>query len=173
MRNALKRVRLDKVGTTNVSSSSGIPKRTLRRYVKFSKDPESIFFIEEPEEESEDEDVIVWKPQTAVPMFKLWTKCSADASASINCSLVSDDVDIASTQDDSNGNAIVATVGACTPNDNVSAGTGANFGDFVDVDVSGDDGLSTPKLCAADVFDNSDFDELFQDFLGDDMFDDN
>jgi len=223
MRNALERVRLDKVSTTKVSSSSGIPQRTLRRYVKYSKSPKSIFFIEEPEE-SEDENVIVWKPQTAVPMFKLWTQCSADASASINRALGSDDVDATLTQDGSN--AKVPTFGACIAVDNLSAGV--NLDDLVDVDASGDGGVSSPQathincalgsdnvdivsiqddsnaivataphtandvsavgdlvdvsddgglsistICATDVFDSSDFDDLFQDFVSDDMFDDN
>jgi len=226
MRNALERVRLDKESTTKVSSSSGIPQRTLRRYVKFSKSPKSIFFIEEPEE-SEDENIIVWKPQTAVPMFKLWTECSADTSASVNHALGSDNVDAALTQD--GNNAEVPTFGAFIGVDKLSAG--ANFDDLVDVGASGDGGLSSPQatyidctlgsdnvdiasiqddsnaivataphtandvssganvgdlvdvfgddglsistLCATDVFDNSDFDELFQDFASDGMFDDN
>lgn len=220
MRNALERVRLDKVSTTKVSSSSGIPQRTLRRYVKFSKDPKSIFFIEEPEE-SEDENMIVWKPQTAVPMFQIWRASTADAPASINRALGSDDVDAALTQDSSN--AEVPTF--CIADKNLSAG--AHFDDLVDIDVSGG-GLSTPKaiytncalgsdtidsasfqddsnaakaphtvnavsagadvgdfvdvsgdgdlsistLCETDVFDNSGFDDLFEDFISDDMFDD-
>merc|ERR1712004_826366 len=84
---------------------------------------------------------------------------SSPQATYIDCTLGSDNVDIASIQNDSN--AIVAN----------DVSSGANVGDLDD--VFGDDGLSISTLCATDVFDNSDFDELFQDFASDGMFDDN
>jgi len=170
MRTALNSVRLDKISTTKVSSSSGIPTRTLRRYVNYSKNPNSIFFIEEPEEESDDEDSIVWKPQTAVPMFKIWTDCNANASASDCGVLISD---VASTEDESG--AVAGDISAAGDNisaavDIISAATDAHFDDFVDIDVPAEDGLSIPQLCATNVFDDSNFDKLFEDFVSDDMF---
>merc|ERR1712164_57067 len=60
--------------------SSGIPTRTLRRYVNYSKNSNSIFYIEEPEEEFDsDDDIVSWRPQTAVPMFKILRNGDADA----------------------------------------------------------------------------------------------
>lgn len=77
MREALWKVRVDKVSTTDVSRDMGIPTRTLRRYVNFSKNPaDNLFFIEvqEEEDDKDDEDncpVISWRPRTAVPMFRI------------------------------------------------------------------------------------------------------
>ena len=92
MRNALRCIRIEKISTTMVSRSFGIPTRTLRRYVNFSKDPEDkLFFMQVAEEkeendeehsqvenqevDSEDEEFVPvsWKPQTTVPMFALYT----------------------------------------------------------------------------------------------------
>jgi len=160
MRAALQRVRLDKESTTNISKSSGIPTRTLRRYVNYSKDPTSIFYIEEEAEEECDDDVIVWKPQTAVPMFKIFGE--ADAVDAI----VSDAVPTVDVVD-------TTPRGSCddikffTADDVSIAGT--DVGDFVDFDDISDD-LSGAQFSAKDVFDNQEFDQLFQDFLKDDMF---
>lgn len=180
MRTALQRVRLDNVSTTKVSVSSGIPTRTLRRYVNYSKDPNSIFFIEEPEQEFDNDDEIVsWRPGTAVPMFKILSNGDAD--------VVSDDADPTFSGSDvgtGDGKTTFAVAGTSDisvgAGDNVSVVAGDDFSgvaentddfiaaidaiDFTDI-TGGDDGLSL-----ANVFDHSDFDHLFQDFLGDDMF---
>jgi len=95
MRKALSCIRVQKMSTTDVSKSFGIPTRTLRRYVNFSKDPEDKLFYmeveeddEEEEEQEEDHDKyaneqsdseeendtpISWAPQTTVPMFTIYT----------------------------------------------------------------------------------------------------
>jgi len=169
MRTALQRVRLDKVSTTKISLSSGIPTRTLRRYVNFSKNPDSIFYIEEPEEEEQDDDRIVWKPQTAVPMFKFWTN-GADCSVSDDVDLTSDDVDVTSSStprandnDDDKAVVSVGDISAVSAADVAASGDSsaamgvANVDDFVDVDGNA-------------VFDNAEFDQLFQDFINDDKF---
>jgi len=80
MRSALHKVRVHRLTTTEVSRETGIPARTLRRYVNFSKNPaDKLFYIEEPVECNQDsddcddsyEEVVSWKPTTTVPMFKL------------------------------------------------------------------------------------------------------
>jgi len=80
MRSALFKVRVHRLTTTEVSRETGIPARTLRRYVNFSKDPkDKLFFIEEQVEDADDdssddsdyEEVRSWKPTTTVPMFQL------------------------------------------------------------------------------------------------------
>lgn len=95
MRKALSCIRMQKMSTTDVSKSFGIPTRTLRRYVNFSKDPEDKLFYmeveeddEEEEEQEEDHDKCAneqidseededtpasWTPQTTVPMFTIYT----------------------------------------------------------------------------------------------------
>ena len=95
MRKALSCIRMQKMSTTDVSKSFGIPTRTLRRYVNFSKDPEDKLFYmeveeddEEEEEQEEDNDKCAneeidseededtsasWTPQTTVPMFTIYT----------------------------------------------------------------------------------------------------
>ena len=95
MRKALSCIRVQKMSTTDVSKSFGIPTRTLRRYVNFSKDPEDKLFYmeveeddEEEEEQEEDNDKCAneeidseededtpasWTPQTTVPMFTIYT----------------------------------------------------------------------------------------------------
>ena len=75
MLEALRRVRVDKISSTVVSTKFGIPSRTLRRYVTLSKkSSNSLFYFkvedEEDEEDEKDNEIpISWKPQTAVPMF--------------------------------------------------------------------------------------------------------
>lgn len=177
MRTALQRVRLDDVSTTKVSMSSGIPTRTLRRYVNYSKNPNSIFYIEEPEEEfNNDDEIVSWRPQTAVPMFKILSNGDADE--------VSDDADPTFPANDvgtGDGKTTFAVAGtsdiSVSASDNFSVVAGDDFSgvaedtnDFVDtiaaIDFTGitdDDDLSL-------AIDNSDFDQLFQDFLSDDMF---
>jgi len=174
MRTALQSVRLDNVSTTKVSKSSGIPTRTLRRYVNYSKNSNSIFYIEEPEEEFDsDDDTVSWRPQTAVPMFKILGNGDADA--------VFDDADPTSptndvgTGDDKRNFAVAGTsdisvsaddnASVVASDDSVVADDTNDFVDTIDfTDIIGDD------LSMANVFDNTDFDQLFQDFLGDDMF---
>lgn len=94
MRAALKRVRVDRVSTTAVSEATGIPTRTLRRYVNFSKDPaDQLFFFEVAEESQEDrrdgvsdaeeaEEIVCWRPRTTVPMFQLPLQGSVPAPSS-------------------------------------------------------------------------------------------
>lgn len=173
MRTALQRVRLDNVSTTKVSMSSGIPTRTLRRYVNYSKDSNSIFYIEEPEEEFDsDDDIVSWRPQTAVPMFKILDNGDADA--------VSDDGDPAVPTNDvgagdgkisfgisvrADGNVADGNISVVPGEDSVVADDTNDLVDTIDfTDIIGDD------LSMENVFDNTDFDQLFQDFLGDDMF---
>jgi len=155
MRTALERVRFDKESTTTVSQSSGIPTRTLRRYVNYSKNPNSLFYLEEPEEEYSDDEIVSWKPQTAVPMFKILGNGDEDAQVSDDLDLTLEDVGITLACDN------VQTFAAID--------VAAAVASFEDTAV--DD--TTAKLLAsapADVFDNQEFDQLFQDFVADDMF---
>jgi len=171
MRTALQRVRLDKVSTTKISLSSGIPTRTLRRYVNFSKNPDSIFYIEEPEEEEQDDDRIVWKPQTAVPMFKFWSN-DTDVAVSDGIDFSDDVVDVTSPSspsslcdNDDNDKVVVSgsdisafSAASVAAGGNSSAVVSvADVGNFADVDGNA-------------IFDNTEFDQLFQDFLNDDTF---
>ena len=150
---ALQLVRLDKVSTTAVSESTGIPTRTLRRYVNYSKNPNSLFFIEEPEEEECDDAIVSWKPQTTVPMFKLLDAVNVDARVpGGGGDLTSDDVGTSSSSSCNDVNNLTAEIVPLVPDDAVfhldalSPLSGADFG--------------------------ADFDDLFNDFANDDMFKD-
>jgi len=152
MNAALQLVRLDKVSTTAVSESTGIPTRTLRRYVNYSKNPNSLFFIEEPEEEECDDAIVSWKPQTTVPMFKLLDAVNVDARVPGGDSdLTSDDVGTSPSSSCNDVNNLTAEIVPLVPNDVFhldapSPHFGADFG--------------------------ADFDDLFKDFANDDMFKD-
>merc|ERR1711904_720304 len=115
----------------------------------------------------DEDDYIAWKPQTAVPMFKICTDCNANASASDCGALISDEVDVASTEDESTAVAgdSISVDNIAAAGDSISAVTDAYFDDFVDIEVPAKDGLSIPQLCETNIFDNSDFDELFKNFL--------
>ena len=153
MNAALQLVRLDKVSTTAVSESTGIPTRTLRRYVNYSKNPNSLFFIEEPEEEECDDAIVSWKPQTTVPMFKLLDAVNVDARVpGGGGDLISDDVGTSSSSSCNDVNNLTAEIVPLVPDDAVfhldalSPLSGADFG--------------------------ADFDDLFKDFASDEMFKD-
>lgn len=86
MRAALRRVRVDRDTTTEVSRDTGIPTRTLRRYVNLSKDPEDgLFYIDMPadnesqndSESDVEEPTVVWRPRTSVPISQLCPAPSA------------------------------------------------------------------------------------------------
>ena len=67
MRTALQRVRVGGESAVVVSEDHGIPTRTLRRYVNYSRDPANrLFYIECV---SSSDKPRSWKPNTTVPMF--------------------------------------------------------------------------------------------------------
>ena len=186
MRNALSCIRIEKMSTTVVSRSFGIPTRTLRRYVQFSKDPgDKLFYMEVEEEndeehsedeneeiDSEDEDCVPvsWKPQTTVPMFTLYTDNAkfTDAPKTAGTSQteypVVDEVRIT---DSASCNAPKTSIGeidtvicdGCPP-------APAGILDLTEFDSFDTASASTPNL-----FDFEDFDGMFQEFC-DDMIQD-
>lgn len=166
MRTALRRIRIDKVSTTEISKSLGIPTRTLRRYVNFSKDPgDKLFYVEVEEEEQEDEpnqndsedegddsaeeSPISWKPRTAVPMFTIWTGDSTAVSGPKS-----------QPQPESTSQL----------DHPVTADTTTNAADLfggVDFDRLFPDATTDVDAAAGDLFDSVEFDLLFQDFCQD------
>ena len=82
MRKAIFEVRCNKKSSTYISRLYNIPARTLRRYVRFSKNINNeLFFIKIKNEKKIKKKIkkikknhfISWKPKTAVPMFPIIT----------------------------------------------------------------------------------------------------
>lgn len=68
MKEAIYQINHEGKTITSVSVTSGIPKRSLRRYVKRSKDPNCALFFD-AEYSTKQTTKPVWKPESTVPVF--------------------------------------------------------------------------------------------------------
>lgn len=69
MKKAIKEMRHEGRSSSVVCKEFEIPARTMRRYIRISKDPKNkLFYLEEKQEEAA---VRSWKPTSSVPMFTL------------------------------------------------------------------------------------------------------
>lgn len=170
-----------------VSRSFGIPTRTLRRYVHFSKDPgDKLFFMQVPEEKEENDDEeegsqvenqefdseeegyvpVSWKPQTTVPMFTLYTddaKFTNDAQPMATSEreypMV---VGIPVT-----GSAPCAAPTIGIAELDVICNGSASPAPAGIPDVAEFEGFDTASHSTSDFFDSKEFDDVFQDFCDD------
>jgi hypothetical protein len=91
MHSAVFRVRVDNISSTLVSKELGIPVRTLRRYINFSKKKTNPFYIKVEEIEVEEDDTPKsWKPMTTVPRFKINVETKKKKARLSEYTLVSD-----------------------------------------------------------------------------------
>lgn len=170
-----------------VSRSFGIPTRTLRRYVHFSKDPgDKLFFMQVPEEkeendeedrqvenqefDSEDEEYVVpvsWKPQTTVPMFTLYTD---------DAKFTNDSQPMAASEREyptvvgmpvtGSASSAAPTIGIDELDDIVCNGSASPAPEGF-ADVAEFESFDTASHSTLDFFDSKEFDDVFQDFCDD------
>jgi len=186
MRNALRCIRIEKISTTMVSRSFGIPTRTLRRYVNFSKDPEDkLFFmkvaeekeendeeqsqVENQEVDSEDEEFVPvsWKPQTTVPMFALYTDDAESTNDAKPATTLETAYPMVVGVPNTGSASCAAPEISIGEIDGLICNGSASPAPAGILDVTEFDSFDTASPSTLNLFDSKEFDDVFQDFCDD------